>query len=169
MSCIGYGDKMAYHVLVIMSAACRCICGAQRQKRLHTHHSAALSAWKLWARHHWHFQVCSPCVHMLLVGCKMPLAWYTREWNVVASRTLSALPVDVLPCCVKCHMHRVGQNRLYTPYLTVYLVISLPKTLYTHRIYMVLANPTHAWYVQGCSYAASLTLSVCRPCVHTLL
>jgi hypothetical protein len=40
-------------------------------------------------------------------------------------------------------MHRVGQNRIYAPYMTVYLVISLPKTPYTHRIYRVLANPTH--------------------------
>jgi hypothetical protein len=27
--------------------------------------------------------------------------------------------------------------------MTVYLVISLPKIPYMHRIYMVLANPTH--------------------------
>jgi len=39
-------------------------------------------------------------------------------------------------------MTRVGQNRIYTPYMTVYLVISLPKIQYIHRIYMVLANPT---------------------------
>ena len=38
---------------------------------------------------------------------------------------------------------RVGQNRIYTPYMTVYLVISLTKIPYTHRIYMVLANPKH--------------------------
>jgi len=38
---------------------------------------------------------------------------------------------------------RVGQNRIYTPYMTVYLVISLPKIPYIHRIYMVLANPTY--------------------------
>jgi len=36
---------------------------------------------------------------------------------------------------------RVGQNRIYTPYMTVYLAISLPKIPYMHRIYMVLANP----------------------------
>ena len=41
-------------------------------------------------------------------------------------------------------MLRVGQNRIYTPYITVYSVISLPKIPYIHRIYMVLANPTHA-------------------------
>jgi hypothetical protein len=40
------------------------------------------------------------------------------------------------------HLFRVGQNRIYTPYMTVYLVISLPKLPYIHRIYMVLANPT---------------------------
>jgi hypothetical protein len=40
-------------------------------------------------------------------------------------------------------MSRVGQNRIYTPYMTVYLVISLPKIPYTHCIYMVLANPKH--------------------------
>jgi hypothetical protein len=40
--------------------------------------------------------------------------------------------------------HRVDQNRIYTPYMTVFLVISLPKIPYVHRIYMVLANPKHS-------------------------
>jgi hypothetical protein len=40
-------------------------------------------------------------------------------------------------------MCRVGQNRIYTPYMTVYMVNSLPKIPYTHRIYMVLANPNY--------------------------
>jgi len=39
-------------------------------------------------------------------------------------------------------IYRVGQNRIYTPYMTVYLVISLPKLPYVNRIYMALANPT---------------------------
>ena len=38
---------------------------------------------------------------------------------------------------------RVGQNRIYTPYINVCMVISLPNIPYIHRIYMVLANPTH--------------------------
>ena len=42
-----------------------------------------------------------------------------------------------------CCMSRVGQNRIYTPYMTVYLMISLPKIPYIHRIYMVLANPMY--------------------------
>ena len=36
---------------------------------------------------------------------------------------------------------KVGQNRIFTPYMTVYMVISLPNIPYTHRIHMVLANP----------------------------
>jgi len=40
-------------------------------------------------------------------------------------------------------MCRVGQIRVYTPYMTVYLAISLPKKPYIHRIYMVLVNPSH--------------------------
>jgi len=38
---------------------------------------------------------------------------------------------------------RIGQNRLYTPYTTAYEVVSLPKLPLIHRIYVVLANPTH--------------------------
>jgi len=40
---------------------------------------------------------------------------------------------------------RAGQNRVYASYTTVYLVISLPKIPYTHRTYMVVANPTYMW------------------------
>ena len=41
------------------------------------------------------------------------------------------------------NIRRVGQNRIYVPYMTVYMVISLPKIPYMHRIYMVLANPKY--------------------------
>ena len=44
-------------------------------------------------------------------------------------------------------IYRVGQNCIYTPYMTVYLVFFLPKLLYTHRVYMVLANPTRIYGV----------------------
>ena len=40
-----------------------------------------------------------------------------------------------------CEIARVDQNRIYAPYMTVYVVISLPKMPYVRRIYMVLANP----------------------------
>jgi len=45
-------------------------------------------------------------------------------------------------------MNRVGQNRIYTPYMTVYLMASLPNIPYIQRIYMVLANPTY----ESCVY-----------------
>jgi hypothetical protein len=38
---------------------------------------------------------------------------------------------------------RVGQNRIFTLYMTVCLVISLPKIPFIHRIYMVLASPSY--------------------------
>ena len=40
------------------------------------------------------------------------------------------------------YLSRIGQNRVYTPYMTIYLVISLPKIPYIHRICKVMANPT---------------------------
>jgi len=33
-----------------------------------------------------------------------------------------------------CDIYRVGQNRIYTLYMTVNLMISLPKVTYIHRI-----------------------------------
>jgi len=39
-------------------------------------------------------------------------------------------------------MSRDGQNRIYTTYMNVYSMMSLPKIPYIRRIYMVLANPT---------------------------
>ena len=43
-------------------------------------------------------------------------------------------------------LHRVGQNRICTPYMAVCMMISLLSVLYIHRIYvcMVLANPIEA-------------------------
>jgi hypothetical protein len=39
------------------------------------------------------------------------------------------------------HILRVGHKRIYTPYMIVHLVTSLPKIPYV--LYKVLANPTH--------------------------
>jgi hypothetical protein len=50
-------------------------------------------------------------------------------------------------------INRVGQNRIYTPYMTVCMVISLPKikfriyTVYTYKC-MVLANPMYVCLCQ---------------------
>ena len=39
----------------------------------------------------------------------------------------------------------VGQNRMYTLCMTAYLVISPATNTYIYRMYMVLANPAHAF------------------------
>ena len=58
------------------------------------------------------------------------------------------------------HMCRVGQNRIYTPYMTVYLVIFLPKKPYTHRVYMVLANPNISVFYNHIAIAQIPGLSI---------
>ena len=60
------------------------------------------------------------------------------------------------------HMGRVGQNRVYTTYMTVYLVISLPKIPCIHRVYMILANPTHGPHFSACKASAHLVLFVAK-------
>jgi hypothetical protein len=44
---------------------------------------------------------------------------------------------------------RVGQNRIYTPYITVYLMISCQNTVYTPYIY---GSGQPYIYVQQCMY-----------------
>jgi len=39
------------------------------------------------------------------------------------------------------HKSRAGQNRIHTPYLTVNLMVSMPKLPCIHRINEVLAKP----------------------------
>ena len=60
-------------------------------------------------------------------------------------------------------MCKVGQNRIYTPYMTVYLVISQPKIPYIHRIYMVMANPTHVSSSFYTRFIASALAAGLRP------
>jgi hypothetical protein len=63
----------------------------------------------------------------------------------VHTAVLAGTPPFIKSCTVWC-VSRVGQNRVYTPYMAVYLVIFLPeihrtRAPYIHRIHMVLANP----------------------------
>jgi hypothetical protein len=51
---------------------------------------------------------------------------------------------------------RVGQNRIYTLYMTVSLVISLPEIPYIHRVYMVLANFSYQYWVCQCVFTRVL-------------
>ena len=58
-------------------------------------------------------------------------------------------------------VYRVGQNRIYAPYMTVYLVISLPKIAYT-AVYIWFWPTLHIWsdHIVPFHY---LTLSLINP------
>jgi hypothetical protein len=65
------------------------------------------------------------------------------------------------------NMFRVGQNRIYTSYMAVYLVVSLPNKPNVRRIYMALANPGHsctAWGRQWGKLDGQTTERQCRMC-----
>ena len=49
-------------------------------------------------------------------------------------------------------MSRVGQNRIYTPYMTVCIVISLPKVPYTHRINLKMYGSGQPYAWEQCVY-----------------
>jgi len=63
------------------------------------------------------------------------------------------------------HLIRVDQNRIYTTYMTVYQVISLPKIMYIHRICKVLDSSTVIG--NGCPLKLCSTLAACL-CVDFL-
>ena len=66
-------------------------------------------------------------------------------------------------------MCRVGQNLIYTPYMTVYLAFFLPKRQYIHRIYMVLANPTYMSLSVYGSACTPSSVNVCHRVKESLL
>jgi len=70
--------------------------------------------------------------HALLCKSASDKSDTCRNWGPFACRELCNLPSS-------CALNRVGQNRIY---VTVYLVVSLPKLPYIHHIYMLLANPS---------------------------
>jgi hypothetical protein len=77
--------------------------------------------------------------------------------------------------CTDSHTHTYTQgwpeSYIYT-YMTVYLVISLPKIPYIHRIYkyMVLVNPTHILAQQTCTDSHTHTYKQGWPesCIYTI-
>jgi len=85
----------------------------------------------------------SACVRVCVCACVTVCC--VRACVCACVRAYESVRVCSCVCC-ECAclcMCRVGQNRIYTPYMTIYLVISLPKLPYIHRIYMVLANPKY--------------------------
>ena len=68
------------------------------------------------------------------------------------SVTPSVTEVPMFACQIHTHTHTIctyhmgGQNRINTPYMTVYLVNSLPKIPYIHRIYIWFWPTLHVSY-----------------------
>ena len=67
------------------------------------------------------------------------------------------------------YIYRVGQNRVYAPFMTVYLVISLPKMPYIHRICMVLANLTYTVHSVHTISGLEITKYTVHIYVHTYI
>jgi hypothetical protein len=75
-------------------------------------------------------------------------------------------------------IYRVGQNRIYTPYMTLCLVISLPKVPYIHCNYMALANLSYLRITHGanvlpttatcCIMTSSRGFHILDQCAHDL-
>jgi len=75
------------------------------------------------------------CAHIYVqVLC---LRSYKKVWNYTIWAVTQVSLYKGGPChssldyCSLSHTCRVGQNRAFTPYMTVYLVISLPKSVYS--------------------------------------
>ena len=74
-------------------------------------------------------------------------------------------------------MWRVGQNRTYAPCITVCLVISLPKIMSIHRVYMALADlhgviQQFGWFLQrvklSCKESCKSLAGYCKECHPTV-
>jgi len=84
------------------------------------------------------------CVCLALVSVKNCLLFLFHLLYTLCLRVVYLVPLSNTCQQNPAVMSRVGQNRICTPYMTVYLVISLPKILFIHRIRMcmALANPS---------------------------
>ena len=104
---------------------------------------------------------CIQCCELL---CKILRRSITACCHISVCRALTALCVCLYvmqarvhqpePVCLSnastwCfpHTHRVGQNRTYTPYMTVCMVIILLKIPYVHRIYVCIYGSGPPYYV----------------------
>jgi len=67
--------------------------------------------------------------------------WVVGQGGQAQNRTCLPSEFSFLPPVPHLNNSVVGQKRMYALYMTVYLVISLPKMPCIHLVYMVLANP----------------------------
>jgi len=109
----------------------------------------------------WHLQYVASAASAIRGICN---TWHLLYLQYVASAIRGKGRVQSL------QMARVGQDRLYAPYMTVYLMTSLPRTPYVHRIwlYMDLANPTDGTTSHHGSAICLMTTSE-RPNSHQVI
>ena len=90
--------------------------------------------------------VLSACFGIWGVGLRVfkMCVFVLRKWLHLFRIVYLLYQRSALACAYMC---RVGQNCIFTPYMTVYLVTSQPKITYMHRIYMVRANPKNVHFL----------------------
>ena len=79
------------------------------------------------------------------------LAWARFRCSSLCLRSAFLRSSPRMPPSCNCHVSlisRVGQDRIYTPYMTVYLVISLPKLLYIHHIYIYDSGQPYSFWLR---------------------
>jgi hypothetical protein len=81
-------------------------------------------------------------VNALFEGCAVHCVYLCVTLRVLNAYFLGGRGVT-RKCGWTCYVGvcRVGQNCIYTLYMTVLLVVSLPKVPYVHRVFRVLVNP----------------------------
>jgi len=91
------------------------------------------------------------------IGKLEPCCRADTQRNPVVAVDWNAVPLHTH------HITRVGQDHVYTKYMTVYLLESLANTTCIHCVYMVLANPT-----RNCKEGTSHTQTHTLHHTHTL-
>ena len=95
-------------------------------------------------------------------SCPSCLGWnvfWSADWNWSRFNRQVYERLQVIA-----ELGRVGQDRIYTPYMTISTVISLPRIPNIHRKLMILINPRNGWtdrsielvslvdFIKPCSY-----------------
>jgi len=74
------------------------------------------------------------CTFVCVSACALHVHVYVIAFQAPLPARLCCIIIDTHSTLQSCkpakQMPRAGQNRIYTPYMTVHLVISLPKTPY---------------------------------------
>jgi hypothetical protein len=120
------------HVVIVMATAHTSTCSIKSV--LVTFMNGRSCVWNQLDSHpynsqlHWEFLLSGRSLAVFITEGFLPCLIVI--WVVMQCFDSHALNSPISGSC----MHRVGQNRIFTPYMTVYMVIFLPKIPYTHPI-----------------------------------